>query len=268
MDRKLRVRSLFEELSATYDTSGIDFFDQIARALIRHARLRKGAVVLDVGCGAGAALIAAAEAVGARGTVIGIDLSAGMVERAQRVVDRLALDNVRVEVGDAEAPPAGAGSVDAIVGSLVLFLLPNIDLALDAYARALVTGGTLAFSTLAGGDDWAPFERLLESFVPDAPRAEDEAWFATSAGINSLLRAHGFGEISIAEATHQVDFPTTTAFHEWSWSTGLRATWAAMPAAERESARAAADDYLNSLRERHGRLRFATAVRYTRARAM
>ena len=66
------MRSLFDELSETYDSTGIDFFGQIARALVRYARLRPGSTVLDVGFGAGAALAAASEAVGANGRVLGI----------------------------------------------------------------------------------------------------------------------------------------------------------------------------------------------------
>jgi ubiquinone/menaquinone biosynthesis C-methylase UbiE len=91
--------------------------------------------------------------------VVGIDLSAGMVERSRRVAKQLGLENVRIEVGDAEKPPTEPGSVDAIVASLVLFFLPNIDLALDAFRRALVPGGTLAFSTFAADDDWTPLDR-------------------------------------------------------------------------------------------------------------
>jgi hypothetical protein len=37
------------------------------------------------------------------------------------------------------------------------------------------------------------------------------------------------------------------------------------PAERRAAARAAADDYLESLQQRRGRLRFATVVRYRRA---
>lgn len=261
----MSVKSLFDELSATYDSTGIDFFGQIAQTLIGHARLRQGSAVLDIGCGAGAALIAASEAVGAQGSVLGIDLAVGMVERARRVAKQLGLENVRVEVGDAEQPPTEPGSVDVIVASLVLFFLPNIDLALDAYGQALVPGGTLAFSTFADDDDWTPLDRLLEHFVPESPRVQGEAWFESSTGIRSMLRSHGFDEISIEEVMHEVDFPTIEDFYEWSWSTGWRATWSAIPAERRAAARAAADDYLKSLQQRRGCLRFATAVRYTRA---
>jgi O-methyltransferase/aklanonic acid methyltransferase len=171
LDQKLAVQSLFDEVSATYDSTGINFFGQIARTLIEHARLREGTTVLDLGCGAGAVLIAASEVVGPRGRIVGIDLARGMVERARRAVRELALENVQVQVGDAEAPPIEPRSVDAIVSSLVLFFLPNIDVALDAYAQALVAGGTLAFSTFVGDDDWTPLDRLLATFTPPPPSA-------------------------------------------------------------------------------------------------
>jgi len=137
LDPKQGVQSLFDELSATYDSTGIDFFGQIARALVACARLSEGSTVLDVGCGAGAVLVAASEVVGPTGRLMGIDLAEGMVERAREAVCELALENAQVQVGDAEAPPTAPRSVDAIIASLVLFFLPNIDLALDAYAQTL-----------------------------------------------------------------------------------------------------------------------------------
>jgi hypothetical protein len=81
----------------------------------------------------------------------------------------------------------------------------------------------------------------------------------------SILHRHGFWDISMEEVTHRVEFPTFAAFHEWSWSTGWRATWAAIPAEHRDAAKAAVDDYLRSLSDRRGSLWLATAVGYTRA---
>lgn len=265
MDEKLGVQSLFDELSATYDSTGIDFFDQISRRLIRHAGLREGSTVLEVGCGAGAALVPASQAVGPFGHVFGIDFAPGMVKRAQRLVERLGLENVRVEVGDAEAPPVQPGSVDAIVASLVLFFLPNIELALDAYARALRPGGALTFSTFVDQDDWTQLERLLAGFSSDLQPEEEGEWFASATDIRALLSAHRFDDISIEEETHHVHFPTIAAFHEWAWSTGWRTTWFAIPAENREAAKASVDNHLRALQEQRGTLRLETRVRYTRA---
>ena len=264
-DRKLAVRSLFDELSATYDSFGVDFFGRIARGLVGRAGLRPGSSVLDVGCGAGAALIPAAGAVGPAGRVLGIDLASGMVERARRAVRELGLENVHVQVGDAEAPPGDASSVDAIVSSLVLFFLPDIDRALDAFADRLVAGGTLAFSTFVGEDDWAHIDAILETFDPAPRRGHEEAWYERPSGIRGILDRHGYRTVSIEDVTHEVEFPDVATFHEWMWSTGCRADWQAIPLEQRTAARAAVDDHLRSIRERHGCLRLATAVRYTRA---
>jgi O-methyltransferase / aklanonic acid methyltransferase len=267
VDRKAGVQSLFDEVSATYDSTGVDFFGQIARTLIGHAGLRPGSTVLEVGCGAGAALVPASEAVGPNGRILGIDLAPGMVQRAQRVVEQLGLDNVRVELGDAEAPPTAPASVDAIVASLVLFFLPDIDLALERYAETLVPGGTLAFATFGADDDWEPLDRLLASFVPDAAGAPEDEWFGSSAGIRAKLRTHGFADVSIEDVEHPVDFPSVASFHEWTWSTGWRATWSAIPPDRRGAAKAAVDGFLEPRSRRDGSLTLTTVVRYTRARS-
>jgi O-methyltransferase / aklanonic acid methyltransferase len=266
-DPKLGVQSLFDELSATYDSTGIDFFGQIARTLVTRARLREGSTVLDVGCGAGAVLVAASGVIGPSGRLIGIDLAQGMVERARQAVREHALENAEIQVGDAEAPPAAPRSVDAILASLVLFFLPHIDTALDAYAQALVAGGTLAFSTFVADDDWTALDRLLETFMPPAPAPEGEPWFESAGAIRAILEVHGFHDISIEDVTHHVDFPSLEAFHEWAWSTGWRAAWNAVPGGDRPAARAAVDGHLDSLQRRRGSLRLETAVRYTRAAA-
>jgi SAM-dependent methyltransferase len=142
-----------------------------------------------------------------------------MVERAQRALEDVAVENVRVQVGDAEAPPVEPGSVDAIVASLLLFFLPNSEVALDAYAHALVAGGTLAFSTFGVDDDWTPFDRILARFTPDPPFAQEGTWSESRDTIRSPLDAHRFEEVPIDEVRHQATFPTVPAFHQWCWST-------------------------------------------------
>ncbi len=53
-------------------------------AAMRRLELRPGEHVLDVGCGCGDTMLALAQAVGAHGSVTGIDLSAPMVELARK----------------------------------------------------------------------------------------------------------------------------------------------------------------------------------------
>src|SRR5256885_12127049 len=56
-------------------------------------RVEPGAVVLDLGCGAGTDLLIAAQMTGASGRVIGVDMTAAMLDRARESAVAMGLDN-------------------------------------------------------------------------------------------------------------------------------------------------------------------------------
>jgi len=77
-------------------------YDPVLKPIFRPYRWRAlkwlpdltGAAVLDLACGTGLNFPALAERIGGRGKIIGLDISAGMLARAQRRVDREGLRNV------------------------------------------------------------------------------------------------------------------------------------------------------------------------------
>nr|WP_308784713.1 methyltransferase domain-containing protein [Phytohabitans houttuyneae] len=101
---KQRIAGVFDRAAPTYEQTGVAFFDPIGAALAERAGLRAGERVLDVGCGRGASLLPAAEAVGPSGVAAGIDLAPGMVAATAAEARRRGLTQVHVKVGDAEAP--------------------------------------------------------------------------------------------------------------------------------------------------------------------
>ena len=152
---KERVTAAFDGLAARYDTERGGFFGPVSDLLVRAAELRPGQAVLDVGCGAGACLFAAARAVGPAGHVTGIDLAAGMLARAAATAVRLGLANVTVEPGDAENPAYPDASFDVVLASNVMFLLADPGRAARRYAELLRPGGVFAFSwNVAEDPDW------------------------------------------------------------------------------------------------------------------
>src|SRR3954467_1977543 len=74
-------------------------------------RIEPGQVVLDLGCGAGADLLIAAQMVGPGGRGIGIDMTPTMVVRARASAEEMGLDNVELHQGLIESLPVPDESV-------------------------------------------------------------------------------------------------------------------------------------------------------------
>jgi arsenite methyltransferase len=119
-------------------------------------RLRGDETLLDLGCGRGAVLLAAAKRL-PEGRAIGVDLwRADQTENSQQAtLSNAALENVadRIEVhtADMTALPIDDESVDVIVSSLAIHNIPTHAgrrKALDEAVRVLRPGGRLAIADL------------------------------------------------------------------------------------------------------------------------
>src|SRR6202023_1600213 len=73
----------YDRVAPEYDGWAGGLHGRLAAKLVEVAAPRRGGAVLDVGCGTGLVTELLAERVGARGSVVGIDLSARMLERAR-----------------------------------------------------------------------------------------------------------------------------------------------------------------------------------------
>jgi arsenite methyltransferase len=106
-------------------------------------RIEPGSVVLDLGCGAGTDLLIAAQMTGPTGSVIGVDMTASMLERARASADEMGMDNVELHESLIESLPLGDASVDVVISNGVIDLVPDKDAVLDEIDRTLRPGGRL-----------------------------------------------------------------------------------------------------------------------------
>ena len=124
--------------------------DRYDRASCRHWQrfLDAGVIsastdVLDIGCGTGKSTRDVAR-IAAEGSVVGVDLSAKMLQRAREQTDAAGLTNVTYVQGDAQVHPFEADAVDVAMSSFGAMFFNDPVAAFTNIGRGLRSGGTLA----------------------------------------------------------------------------------------------------------------------------
>ena len=105
--------------------------------------LSAGEHVVDVGCGAGIDSLIAARMVGPSGAVVGVDMTAAMIDKARTNAAAAGFTNTRFHQGFAESLPVEDGWADVVISNGVLNLFPDKFVALQEMARVLKPGGRL-----------------------------------------------------------------------------------------------------------------------------
>ena len=157
------------------------------------ASLKPGQTVLDVGSGAGFDAFLAAQAVGATGFVIGVDMTPEMVGKARANKAKGDYGNVEFRLGEIESLPVGDASVDVIISNCVINLSPDKERVFREAFRVLRPGGRLAIADVVA---LAP--------IPEEFRRDWAAYTGCVAGaslvaeIESMLTRAGFINIKVA----------------------------------------------------------------------
>ncbi len=127
--------------------------------------LQPGERVVDLGSGAGTDSFLAAHAVGPSGRVVGVDMTAEMLDKARANVALTGLDQVEFRHGYLEEVPVDDDWADVVISNGVFNLCPDKNVAFREAWRVLRSGGVLQFADIANGNE-----------VPEGARREIDLW--------------------------------------------------------------------------------------------
>jgi ubiquinone/menaquinone biosynthesis C-methylase UbiE len=143
------IESLYQRRAARYDiTANLYYFigvreQSYRKSAVRAMQLRPGSRVLEVGCGTGLNFPLIQHWIGAEGSIVGLDLTSAMLERAGERVRKHGWSNATLVKGDARNAPNIAGPFDAVLCSFSLSALENPDRVLSLAHNSLREGGRL-----------------------------------------------------------------------------------------------------------------------------
>lgn len=226
---KAHIGSVFDRIAPSYDQIGPKIFAYFGRRLVRAVGILEGVKILDVASGRGAVLFPAAEAVGLSGSVIGVDLSPGMVEQTTAEIKTRNIHNALVMQMDAECLDFPNNSFDVILCGFSIFFFPRPLRALGEFRRVLKSGGILGLTTFKEffTGEWAWFSELLEAYAPveedmDEVNSTEEPDFQTSQGLAKILSSAGFADIHMLSETKTFYFQDEEEWWTYLWSIWMR----------------------------------------------
>jgi SAM-dependent methyltransferase len=150
-------------------------FAEWAPHLVEVAGVAPGQAVLDVACGTGVVARTAADRMGGRGRVVGLDLNAGMLAVAGRL-----RPDIEWRQGDAAELPFAPRSFDVVLCQAALMFFPDPAAALAEMARVATDQGIVAVQVWDELGEQAGFTPMYEAFAerlgPEATALESTYW--------------------------------------------------------------------------------------------
>lgn len=152
---------------------------------LEYSFLKKGEIVIDLGCGRGTDVIKSIKYIGKEGKAIGIDSTPEMILVAKKNAEKLQIKNVDFILGDIENIPLPDNYADVVLSNCVINHAKDKSKVFREIYRILKLGGRFIISDI-----------IAENPLPDIVKNDPEAWAQCYGG--AITRDEYFQSISNA----------------------------------------------------------------------
>ncbi|MEN9443287.1 MAG: hypothetical protein RIS47_177 [Bacteroidota bacterium] len=183
-----------EEIQIRYSLLAEDTCCLSCGGAINYSKAQVGEICADLGSGRGTDVLRLAEEVGETGFVYGIDVSDGMLQKAEKNAEKLGVTNVKFVKSELEAIKIPDDTVDLLISNCTINHASNKQAVWNEIARILKKGGRFVVS------DIYSLTEVPEIYRND-PQAVAECWAGstTKEDYMATLSQAGFKDIEILE---------------------------------------------------------------------
>ena len=185
-------------------------FRPISEILIERADAKAGDRIIDVGCGCGATSLAFAQKVGSTGYILGVDISAAMLNLARQVAP--AGLPVHFTLADATVYPFEHANFDLLVSRFGVMFFAEPALSFANLHRALRRSGRVAFACWREPRENPFFMVPLQAAYKHAPKlpqlGPDDPGpfsFASEQRVRRILSEAGFQDVAMEPRNLSLD---------------------------------------------------------------
>ena len=165
--------------------------------MLEYVPIESGQAILDLATGTGLLAIPAAQKVAPDGSVIGVDISSGMLAQARKKIKAEGINNLELIEADVESVEFAAEQFDIIFCCLALVYISDLPKILDKCYHWLKIGGYFAFTTPDKTSNLAEIRIKVcrDLFGIDLPHIIRPLW--TPEKCRTMLIQSGFRDVEI-----------------------------------------------------------------------
>jgi ubiquinone/menaquinone biosynthesis C-methylase UbiE len=197
------IAGIYDSLSSIYDLWGNLTESRARNRALELAEIKNGQKVLEVAVGTGLAFYEIVKQ-NPDGTNIGIDISAGMLKKAQKRLNQLSGANYELKQASAFQLEAEEEQFDVLINNYMFDLIPfdQMDAVLAEFNRVLKKGGKLVLVNMTAGEKFG--SGIYDLIYLVSPR-----FMGGCRGIklSEKLKEHGFN-VKVREYHQQCLFPS------------------------------------------------------------